>query len=90
MPVVAFFALCAAAVIVLVSRAMLQRQTAGVDEMLGAEGRATTALDPEGKVYIRGEYWRAASETPVQSGERVEVVGVEGLLLRVRPAQGKV
>ena len=89
-PMVGFFAVCAAAVIVLVSRAMLQRQTAGIDELLGTEGRATTALDPEGKVYIRGEYWRAASEMPVQSGERVEVVDVDGLLLRVRPAKGKV
>lgn len=89
-PVVATFAACAAAVIWLVSRAMLAPQVAGVDEMIGSRGRATSALEPAGKVFIHGEYWSAESEQPVAAGESVEVVSVEGLRLRVRPSKGKV
>jgi len=89
-PVVATFAVAAAAVIWAVSKAMLAPQTAGVDELIGARGRAEGALEPGGKVFIRGEYWSAESEAPVAPGESVEVVGVDGLRLRVRPSSGKV
>ena len=43
-----------------------------------------TDLSPQGKVFVRGEYWDARAEDPLASGEEVRVVGVEGLLLRVR------
>ena len=89
-PIVAAFSLCAAAVIWAVSRAMLAPQVAGVEELVGSHGRASSDLSPAGKVFIHGEYWNAESESPVAAGESVEVVGVEGLLLRVRPAKGKV
>jgi membrane-bound serine protease (ClpP class) len=89
-PVVASFAACAGAVIWLVSRAMLAPQTAGVEEMIGARGRAISALEPAGKIFVHGEYWSAESEEPVAAGESVEVVAVEGLRLRVRPGKGKV
>ncbi len=84
-PVVSAFGVFAAGVIVVVGRAMLMRQTAGVDEMIGAVGRAVTDLRPEGKVFIRGEYWAAVSVGNVSNGESVEVIAVEGLRLRVRP-----
>jgi membrane-bound serine protease (ClpP class) len=56
-----------------------------VDEMIGAIGRAVTDLRPEGKVFIRGEYWGATSMGNVSNGESVEVIAVEGMRLRVRP-----
>lgn len=84
-PVVSAFGVFAAVVVVLVGRTMLMRQTAGVDELIGTIGRAVSDLRPEGKVFIRGEYWRAIAVGNVSSGESVEVIGVEGLRLRVRP-----
>jgi membrane-bound serine protease (ClpP class) len=88
-PVVGAFGVFAAFVVVLVGRSMLLRQTAGVDELIGAVGRAVTDLGPDGRVFIRGEYWRAVSVgNVVTNGERVEVVAVEGLRLRVRPVPG--
>jgi len=51
------------------------------------QGKAITALAPEGTVFLRGEYWNAHAEEPVAAGERVEVTAVEGLLLRVRRAR---
>jgi len=61
-------------------------QTAGVDELVGMIGVASTRLDPSGTVYVRGEYWRADAEQPIEAHERVEALSVEGLRLRVRRA----
>jgi membrane-bound serine protease (ClpP class) len=54
--------------------------------MLGKTAKAISHIDAEGgKVFIEGEYWNAVSETPVESGQTVEVIGVEGLTLKVKP-----
>jgi membrane-bound serine protease (ClpP class) len=45
-------------------------------------------LEPDGMVYIAGELWRARAESGrLVAGERVVVVGHEGLLLSVRRAE---
>ena len=59
---------------------------AGRETMLG---RAVSAVAPisqtNGKVFVEGEYWNAVSETPVESGKPVEIVGIDGLTLKVKP-----
>jgi membrane-bound serine protease (ClpP class) len=45
---------------------------------------AATALEPEGWVVVRGERWRARADDRLDSGARVEILGLEGLRLRVR------
>ena len=64
----------------------MSRQTAGVAELIGLRGRATSALAPEGKVFVRGEYWNATSDEPLASGDPIEVTRVDGLRLHVRRA----
>jgi membrane-bound ClpP family serine protease len=39
-------------------------------------------------VFVSGEWWDAISEEPVSSGERIEVLGVKDMVLKVRKAQG--
>ncbi|MGH7953407.1 MAG: NfeD family protein [Limisphaerales bacterium] len=34
---------------------------------------------------MEGELWNAVSETSVEEGKNVEVIGVEGLTLKVKP-----
>ncbi len=53
--------------------------------LIGSYGTATTDLDPVGSVHVAGEHWRATTETEetVSRGERVMIVDVEGLTLRV-------
>ena len=53
--------------------------------MVGAVGEAVTALEPEGRVDIHGEYWNAVASVPVPRGGRVRVVRARGLLLEVEP-----
>jgi membrane-bound serine protease (ClpP class) len=55
---------------------------------LGARGVAVTDLDPEGVVQIKSETWSATiGEGRVSAGQAVEVVGSDGLRLRVRSSQ---
>ena len=87
-PVVSAFGAFAALVVFAVGRTLVLRQTAGVDELIGAVGKVVSDLDPAGKVFIRGEHWNAVSVEPIPRGARVEVTAVEGLQLRVRRAPG--
>jgi membrane-bound serine protease (ClpP class) len=71
----------------LVFRSHLRRSMTGTAGMVGEQGTAYTALDPEGQVFVHGEYWQAVSDEPIAKGEAVEVVQVSDLKLRVRRAQ---
>ncbi len=68
-------------------RAQRTKVRTGTEGLIGAVGVARSALSPEGQVHVRGEMWTAEAEDrkPIREGDRVVVVGVEGLRLRVRP-----
>ena len=87
-PAVLAVAIFGAIIVFSIGRTFAMKQTAGVGELVGLVGRAATELQPEGKVFIRGEYWTVISEEEIGEGEAVEVVAVEGLRLRVRRATG--
>ena len=53
--------------------------------MVGLRAVVIERLAPGGRVRLRGEYWNAVSGTPLEPGTEVEITGVDGLLLRVRP-----
>ena len=67
-----------------VLRAHRNRVQTGIEGMVTERGRAWNDLRPEGKVFVHGELWDAVAEAPVAKGERVEVVAVDGMTLRVR------
>jgi len=76
-----FFALTAAI------RAFRQPLTTGPQWLVGETGVALTSLSPEGQVRVRGEIWRSIAEgEAIPEGERVKVVRVDNLTLRVRRA----
>ena len=50
-------------------------------------GVAKTDISPEGKVFVHGEWWQAQSDQPIPSGAKVRVIGVDGLMLSVAPAE---
>ncbi len=67
-------------------RAQLLPVRAGKETLLGKTAPALARIDPEGgKVFVEGEYWNAVSEAPIEAGQAVEIVGVTGLTLRVKP-----
>jgi len=57
----------------------------GPQRLVGKVGVAVTDLAPEGIVRVESETWSASVEGPgVRAGEKVQVLPVEGLRLRVR------
>ena len=65
------------------------RVRTGVEALIGSTGEVIEACAPRGRVRLRGEIWHARCEASAEIGERVEVTGIEGLTLTVRPS-GKV
>jgi membrane-bound serine protease (ClpP class) len=60
----------------------------GAEGLVGEEGRVSVAVDPEGKVFVHGEYWTATATSPLPVGGRVRVVRVlDGKTLLVEAAQ---
>ena len=70
-------------------RALRTKPTGGADGLMGEIGVVEKLIEPEGMVFVHGEYWRAFSNERLEPEERVEVIGIEGLLLKVRKAQDR-
>ena len=67
-------------------RAQLRPAKVGAETLVGQTTKAVAAIDTNGgRVFIEGEYWNAVSETPIAAGQDVEIVGVKGLMLKVKP-----
>jgi membrane-bound serine protease (ClpP class) len=67
--------------------AQMRRPVTGDAGMIGMRGRALRRIVPgePGRVITRGEIWNAVSTVPIEEGEAVRVVDIQGLTLSVRP-----
>jgi membrane-bound serine protease (ClpP class) len=67
-------------------RAQYRPVTVGIETLIGKTTIASTAIGrEEGRVFVEGENWKAISDVPVERGQTVEIVGIEGLTLKVKP-----
>lgn len=67
-------------------RAQSRPAQTGQELMMGKTVNALSRIDSAGgKVFIEGETWNAVSPTPVDAGQPVEIAGIEGLTLKVKP-----
>lgn len=64
--------------------------TVGREWMIGAEGTAVTAIDPEGTVQVGDGQWHARTNraTPLEVGEALRVAAIDGVTLEVEPLEG--
>ena len=81
------FALITVFLLRLAVKSFRYKVATGAESMVGEIGVAKTDINNEGRVFVHGEWWNAQSVQPISSGARVRVVGVEGLLLDVAPAE---
>jgi membrane-bound serine protease (ClpP class) len=79
------FSLITAVLLSLVVRARHAKVETGGEGMIGQAGTAVTALSPDGKVFMHGEYWDAVALRPVAAGARVRVTAIDKLRLTVEP-----
>jgi len=84
------FALITVFLMRLVLRSFKWKFSTGVEQMIGALGEATEAIElhgPDGlgrgMVFVHGELWRAVSRQKIPRGARVRIVKVDGLTLHV-------
>jgi membrane-bound serine protease (ClpP class) len=81
------FAAITVMLVTLVVRARAEKVVTGSEGMIGEIGVTIGELTPEGRVFVRGEYWNAVGSTPIPSGARVRVTGIDRLNLAVEPVQ---
>ena len=55
----------------------------GLEGMVGEEGTASTDLRPDGTVNVHGELWSAEADQEIRAGERVKIVELEGMKVKV-------
>jgi len=77
------FSLITMLLLSLVLRARRNKVVTGAEGMLGELGTALTPLTPEGKVFVRGEYWNAVSPAAVAAGVPIRVTAIDKLKLTV-------
>src|SRR5881398_1021494 len=66
-------------------RAQLLPIKAGAETLIGKTVTTLTAIDSRGgRIFVEGEYWNAASDSPIEKDEVVEIAAVQGLTLKVK------
>lgn len=71
-------------------RALRMPVVTGSSGIIGQIVVAKTDIDPVGKVFIEGAWWNAETDDmPIKMGERVKVVGMEGLKLKVKKEENE-
>ena len=81
-------AIGSAVLLLFVLAALLQSRrrpvVTGSEALIGAEGETVSWQGGEGRVRVKGEVWLARSEASLAAGNRVKIVGRDGLVLRVK------
>jgi membrane-bound serine protease (ClpP class) len=64
--------------------------TIGREWMIGSEGAAIGAIDPEGVAQVGESKWRARTNraTPIAAGDALRVIAIDGVTLEVEPLEG--
>jgi membrane-bound serine protease (ClpP class) len=71
----------------LVFRSQISQPRTGDKGLIGDIGVVKERLAPEGKVFVHGELWNAESPEPIEVSEKVRVVAVEQLVLKVEKVE---
>lgn len=83
-------ALCVSAFMLFIGtlavRTWRQRPASGSEGLIGEIGEVRVRLAPRGKVWLHGEYWNAESDEEIEVGQKVRVVSLNRMVLRVRKA----
>lgn len=62
-----------------------KKSVSGPAGMIGEIGKIIEWSEKEGKIFVHGELWNAISEEPLSKGDKVIILEVKGLTLRVKP-----
>jgi len=68
----------------LVFKSQKRKPSLGLEGLIGETGEVKSVLNPTGRIFVHGEDWSAKGDEEIGVGERVEVVGFDGMCLKVR------
>ncbi|MGH8729415.1 MAG: NfeD family protein [Burkholderiales bacterium] len=69
-------------------KARKQPVVSGREEIIGSMGEVLGDFEAEGWARVHSETWRVRSAQPMRQGQKVRVVGINGLTLDVEEAKG--
>jgi membrane-bound serine protease (ClpP class) len=89
-PIVAGLAVVGGLVVVgtgwLARKSLREPVVTGAQGMIGAAAEAVQGFSDKGKVRFGGEVWNARTRVPIDAGQTVRIVKVDGLVLWVEPS----
>ncbi len=68
-------------------RAQMRKTDTGSEGIIGEDGEAIDDLNPEGMVFVHGEYWKARAPREVLKGKKVRVTDMDKMILIVEEIQ---
>ncbi len=74
-------------VLALAVKARRRPVVSGREEMVGSLGQVADWGEGRGRVRVHGEIWQADAATPLEPGAAVRVTALDGLTVRVEPAE---
>lgn len=74
------------AIIGIAVKARLRPVVSGREQLIGAAGTALDDFHHQGEVFVHSERWSAVTESPLRKGQNIVVTAIDGLTLKVRPA----
>jgi membrane-bound ClpP family serine protease len=89
LPIIIVVAILIGTLLFIIHRAILpdfrRKPVTGQEGMIGSQGSVVKPLSPIGTVIVEGEHWKAKSvDGSIGVGENVEIVGLDGLTLKVK------
>jgi membrane-bound serine protease (ClpP class) len=76
-------------VVGLVVKAQHRKTQTGLEGLIGATCEVSVTINPNGKVFVHGEYWNAQSPMPIYKGEQAVITAVSDMSLTVMPLSKK-
>lgn len=83
-PAVAVSAVLFIITVTIAVRVYREKPDTGKEGMINAPATANTDIHADGQIFMRGEYWSAWSDEPIRKGEKVTVIAIEGLKVKVK------
>ncbi len=71
-------------ILVLVVKTYKNRIQTGEEGLIGEIGEAVSTINPEGKVFLHGEWWNARSDEKIKKGDKIKVISKDGMTLIVK------
>lgn len=85
LPAVIVTALFFTATFSLAYSALQRKPATGVEGLIGTEGKAVTDITKDsGTAALHGEVWSASSDDAIKKGDRIEVISMSGLQIKVK------